>query len=78
MADLKVLISKTSVTGELKELAEVESSLVYLSIPNEDSAAALTILNGINEDNWFSSGSTVELRGEETEGITLPKKAIDG
>ena len=78
MADLKVLISKTSATGALKSLATVESNLVYLSIPADDSEEALTILNGINEDDWFSSGSTEELRGEETEGITLPKKAIDG
>lgn len=78
MADLKVLISSRSATAALKALATVESDLIYLDIPNVDSAAALTILNGISEDDWWASGSTIEMAGEETDGIKLPKKAIDG
>ena len=78
MADLHILIKKSAVTGTLSGLADKEEELVYIRIPTANRTTASIHMRSINDDNWMSSDTVVDLEGFQTVDIRVPKKAITG
>ncbi len=72
-----IVIKKSKSTAALEALGDVEE-LVYIQVPSANVLSVMSILNGIDTKEWISSNSAESKRGDISDGILLPKKAIDG
>ena len=77
MSDKYILINKAQATTTLKNLADSQEGMFCLRIAEADVAAAETELATIDNDYWLSSDTHTVVEGNTTEGILLPKKAIN-
>lgn len=77
MPDKYIQIVKSELPRSLSQLSNSRVDSTVLRIPSTDVAAAMTILNTIDEENWISSNTLVQPEGETTE-IRVPKKAVTG
>ena len=76
MADLKIIIKKSSSNAGLETIANVETELLFLNIPSNKVLAAKLFLSGIDKDNQTSSDTVDERNGNTTDSLVLPKEAI--
>ena len=79
MANKFYLIRKGANTPAIRLKASVLTDYEFMKVTGLNVAAVDTLLESIDEDNWMSGdiGDSSELRGYQTDGIKLPKKAID-
>ena len=77
MADLKILIKSSAITGALRGYATQETEATYLVVPNADAQDAITELASIGRDYSIYSDTVTEDNGE-VDGILLPKKVVEG
>lgn len=74
MADLHILIKKSSATAALRALANHDVDTEYLVIPAANGSAALAEIASIGADESIYSASVTEASGSVA-GILLPKSA---
>ncbi len=72
-----IVIKKSESTAALEALGDVEE-LVFIKVPLANKVTAMNIVNGIDSKNWISSDDVESKKGDISDGILLPKKAIDG
>ncbi len=72
-----ILIKKSQATRALINLSDSEEEMLTLRIPNSNESAATNELNNIDNENWTSSDTYDETNGNTSNGILLPKKAIN-
>jgi hypothetical protein len=77
MPDKYILIKKSELNRRLKSLSNSTVEMVVLRVPTIKVAKAMIELSSIDEDNWISSDTLIQPKGETTE-IRVPKKAITG
>jgi len=77
MTDKYIVIKESESTRTLENLANSNEVMLVLRVPAIKVAQAMTELNNINKDNWISSDTLIQPKGETTE-IRVPKKAITG
>lgn len=75
MADLHILIKKSSATSALRALANHDVDCEYLVVPIANRSAALTELGNIGRDESIYSDIQVVQTGEQVNGIMVPKSA---
>jgi hypothetical protein len=75
--DKYIVIKESESTRTLENLANSNEVMLVLRVPAIKVAQAMTELNNINKDNWISSDTLIQPKGETTE-IRVPKKAITG
>jgi len=72
-----IVIKKSELTRNLANLADSNEDVVVLRIPEENVVDAEDELTSIDDDYWISSDDVELEEGELTEGILLPKEAIN-
>ena len=72
-----IVIKKSELTRDLANLADSNEDVVVLRIPEENVVDAEDELTSIDDDYWISSDDVELEEGELTEGILLPKEAIN-
>jgi len=75
MADLHILIKKSSATNYLRSLSTHDVDCEYLVIPDGDRSDALAELDRIGRDESIFSDIEITEDGEQVNGILLPKSA---
>ena len=77
MADLKILIKSSAITGALRGYATQETQATYLVVPAADEQDAITELESIRDDDSIYSSVVTEESGS-VNGILLPKHVVEG
>ena len=72
-----ILIKKSESTAALEATGTVVEMIVIKTGTAAQEATAMSILAGISNKNWLASDTVEEVNGETTDGILLPRKAID-
>lgn len=77
MSDKYILIKRSEATTALRNLANSEKGMLCLRIDESNVSASMAELANIDNDYWTSSDTYTVVEGNTTEGILLPKKAIN-